>query len=113
MGFRTVVVLYNDHCSEWQNDPELGRKIIAGMNHTHEKEWGNPSDLRYGRVVECEHADTQTVAVLDSYSFTPLAYSFWRRDEKNEDRNVRLLKELADKLGYRVIKKPPTRRTPT
>lgn len=106
MGFRTLVLLHNDRCSEWQNDPELGRKIMLGMNYTHDKEWGTPADLHYGRVVECTHADTQTLALVDSYQFIPLTHSFWRRDETAEDRNVRLLKELADKLGYRVVKKP-------
>jgi hypothetical protein len=109
MGSRTVVLLYNDHCSEWQNDPDLGKKIAVGMNYTHDKEWGNPSDLHYGRVVECTHADTQTIALLDSYRMTPLVHSFWRRDETDADKHVRLLKELADKLGYRVVKKPTKR----
>jgi hypothetical protein len=106
MGFRTLVLLQNDHCSDWQDDPELGRKIMIGMNHTHDKGWNTPADLRYGRVVQCCHADEQTVALIDSYHFHPLVHSFWRRGEAEADRDVRLLKELADKLGYRVSKKP-------
>ena len=30
MGYRTVVMLNNDYCTEWENDPELGRKIYRG-----------------------------------------------------------------------------------
>lgn len=109
MGFRTVVVLYNDHCSEWEKDPELGRKIATGMNYTHESDqWNSPSNLHYGQVVECAHADQQTAAILDGYQFYPLAYSCWRSGEVQEDRNVRLLKELANKLGYTVSKKRGT-----
>jgi len=105
MGFRTVVVLYNDRTDEWKNDPQLGRKIMEGMNHTHETGLDSRADIGYGRVVECAHADTQTVAVLDSYLFTPIIHSFWHCNEPDEDRNIRLLKELADKLGYKVSKK--------
>ena len=109
MGFRTLVLLYNDHASEWEKDPELGRKIAVGMNSVHDKDYASLANLRYGKVVECAHADTQTVAVLDSYSFTSVAHSFWRQGETTEDRNVRLLKEMADKLGYNISKKPQRR----
>ena len=32
MGFRTVVVLFNDQASEWENDPSLGKKISHAKN---------------------------------------------------------------------------------
>lgn len=106
MGYRTVVVLFNDQASTWQHDPELGRKIAHGMNSTHDKEWDSPANLNYGRVVECAHADQQTLAVLDSYSFHPIAHSHWYAREDDEARNLKLLKEAADKLGYRLTRKP-------
>lgn len=28
MGYRTVVMLNNDHANEWANDPELGQKKL-------------------------------------------------------------------------------------
>lgn len=104
MGFRTVVVLNNDLSQEWENDPELGKKIWQGSWHLGR---ADASDrFQYGQVIEQVHADTQTLAVLDGYGGKPVAYTHWNREQTDEVRNLALLKELADKMGYRISKKP-------
>jgi len=110
MGFRTVVVLYNDQCSEWEKDPNLGRKISTGMNYAMNPDNGgnfSGADLNYGMVVECAHADTQRLLALDGYRahWLPGA-SHWRRNDTTEAMKLRLLKEAADELGYKLVKKP-------
>lgn len=100
MGFRTVVVLYNDQASEWSKDDKLGEKISHAMNACRAD--GN---LGYGKVVECCHADQITLAVLDSYHFSPVAYSHWNSGVDAEAQQLRLLKEAASKLGYRIVPK--------
>ena len=98
MGFRCVVMLSNDQASTWENDPKLGEKIARAMNYVGTER----GDLGYGRVVECTHADTQTLAVIDSYfGFAPISYSNWRRGSTAEDTALRLLKDAADDAGYR------------
>lgn len=105
MGYRTTVILYNDHAHEWENDGDLGKKIAAAMNYaTGVAEPEN--DLGYGRVVECVHADSQTLAVLDSYTFRPLAHANWSRVETVDQVELKLLREAADRLGYRLAAKP-------
>lgn len=99
MGFRTVVVLSNDRAHEWENDPELGRKIFLGAARAAEY------DFPYGEIVEQVHADTQTLAVLDGYGGRPVAYTYWHKDQKVGDVNLALLKDLAARMGYRVLKK--------
>lgn len=103
MGFRTVVMLSNDHAHEWEKDAALGQKIrIASSMGRHQK---NDID-GYGKVVEVVHADCQTLAVLDGYEdFNPVAAKGWVRGESDEETTIRLLKEAADKLGYRLTKK--------
>lgn len=101
MGYRTVVVLYNDRASEWAKDPNLGRNIQNVMNRLE----GETLDFDYGKVAECVHADTQTLALLDGYDMQPLIHSHWHRNESDEETNLRILKEFADKLGYTVSKK--------
>lgn len=107
MGFRTTVLLYNDYMGDWSKNPHLGQMIARAANFA----VGGAGDKdgarleNFGAVVECAHADTQTIAVLDSYRFSPLAHSMWRQNESNADRDVRLLKEAADKLGYRLVAK--------
>ena len=107
MGNRVVVILYTDHCSEWSNDPDLGKKIMYGMNDAGIR-GGRPftdADLRYGMVAQLAHADTQTLAILDGYRMTTILHSFWVTSEDYEAKKLRLLKEAADKLGYTLHKK--------
>lgn len=110
MGFRTVVILHNDRADEWTNDPKLGENIFHGANaigsgRPGPNAWDNPANMRYGQVVECTHADTITLAVIECLRFHPLTYSNWHRDEDETQRNLALLRDMADKLGYRLVKK--------
>ena len=109
MGYRTIVILHNDRASEWENDPNLGKKIATGMNYamgSRTDDSNTPANLSYGRVVECAHADQQTLAVIDGYSFKPIAHSGWYAKELPEDVELKLLKEAARKYGYRLTKLP-------
>jgi len=62
------------------------------------------ANLGYGRIVQCEHADTQTLAILDSYDMTPVVHSYWRMGETREMKELRLLQEMARQLGYKLVK---------
>lgn len=107
MGFRTVVVLNNDLAHKWENDAELGKKIFHAASL---KGWGRldkfEDRFQYGDTIEQVHADTQTVAFLDGYSGKAMAYSHWFRGQTEDQKNLNMLKSLADTLGYRVVKKP-------
>jgi len=107
MGFRTVVVLNNDLTHEWEKDPELGRKISRAASLKGWTELEVLDGFNYGKVVEQVHADCQTVAFLDGYSGRAMAHSHWFRDQTEEQKNLNMLKALADALGYRVVKKSP------
>ena len=103
MGMRTVVMLNNDHCHVWMKDPELGQKIYRAMNRVNSKD--NELDP-YGSVVECAHADTQTLVRLDHYTgFEPVSYTSRTYGHSNEEDMILLLKDAAYKLGYRLVKK--------
>jgi hypothetical protein len=108
MGFRTVVILYNDQRSEWQHDELLGQKIMQGMNHAmggERHDWQSPANLHYGNVMECTHADTISLYAIDSYYGRRLATGTgsWRAGPDVVD--LELIKEAASKLGYRLVKK--------
>lgn len=106
MGFRTVVVFNNDQAHEWENDPELGRKIFHAASM---QSWGRTPDFanrfQYGETIEQVHADTQTIAFLDGYGGKAMAWEHWNRGETEDQKNLKMLKALAGKLGYRVVKK--------
>ncbi len=97
MGYRTVVILFNDMQHVWQHDPDLGRKI-ANCQH-------NKISFNSGSVVEVAHADDQTIAVIDSYNFHPLASSNWTFDESCEQIKLKMLEKAAEEMGYSLVKK--------
>lgn len=111
MGFRTVVILHNDRSSEWRDDPELGRKIAHSMNYAHSRGYNSEASFGYGSVVECAHADTQTIAVIDSYRMYAISHRNWYPEQSVEDRDVALLRQAAKKYGYRLHKIPTNRNT--
>lgn len=108
MGYRTVVMLNNDWCNEWSKDPELGAKISEAMNYAdsfHPRNHLNPLG-QYGRAVECVHADTQTLVKLDGYTImTRLACTNRQFGPSTDEDTLEMLKNAADKLGYRLVKK--------
>lgn len=107
MGYRTVVILNNDLANEWQKDPLLGDKIAHDMNYvTYPVKDRTPALVGVGRVVECAHADQQTLMLLDSLDGMPVAYSHWQRGEQFDEIKVKMLRELANSLGYRIVRKP-------
>ena len=104
MGFRTTVCLINDQMHEWSKDPDLGRNIAntASFNPTNGRR-----ELQggYGSVLEVTHADTQRLAVIDSYHMDTLSIGHWSSSEDlNKMRDLALLKQAAAKLGYKLVK---------
>jgi hypothetical protein len=95
-------MLNNDMVHEWMADPDLGKRIMRS-SHTDVRYPG--SVLNYGKVVECCHADNQTLAMLGHYTqFNIIGGQSWKRDESDADSMVRLLKYAAGKLGYRLVR---------
>lgn len=107
MGYRTVVMLDNDWCDKWSKDPELGAKISQAMNFVHRPDHERGQVMgQYGRVVECVHADTQTLVRLDHYQGFDVLAQTWRSFGPSTDEDtLEMLKNAADKLGYRLVKK--------
>ncbi len=103
MGFRTVALLVNDQMNEWSKDPNLGSRIVIAASSSS----NNPENRRidnYGSILECVHADTQTLAVIDSYGMDILAHGHWGGHEMQKVRDLALLKRAAEKLGYKLVK---------
>lgn len=98
MGFRTVVIFNNDQIHDTCKDPSLGENVLGAMAsfgfHDIQKRYTKGFE-----VVEVCHADTVTIARIDSLSMKPLAHGWYKQDD------VDLIREAADKLGYRLVKK--------
>ena len=106
MGWNTTVVVMNDALDAIAHDPEFGKKLARACTQAVH---GRPVDvsasmhINAATVVETHHADgTTLVAVGGNYGRS--LGEFYAYGDEDED--IRLLKALADKLGYRVSRKP-------
>lgn len=104
MGFRTIVALSNDQSSAWERNPDLGREIMM-LSASREDRTGSASRIGL-TLVESAHGDCQSLIIADGYTAKAVAFGNWHRNQTPEQRDLALLKDLADRLGYRVSKKP-------
>lgn len=107
MGFRTIVVLNNDRANEWANDPTLGQQIQGAMNHAMGVKYDPRQALEggYGNVASCQHADVQMLVAVNHFSVEKLATTHWHSGQKPDEVSLNLLREAAEKLGYKLVKK--------
>lgn len=106
MGFRTVVILDNNHTREWSTDPKLGEKIVFASANVGSKRNPEGADLDHGRVIECCHQDIESLIVLNGlYLSRVMAINWNQKNVPQEEANLRLIKEAANNLGYRLVKK--------
>lgn len=100
MGFRTVVIVSNDRFDEIQ-DPVLKDLI--------QRWWGDRESLRYMtgpyRVVEQEHCDHSSLLAVQHLNAKFMGSTHW----DNKDHDLALLKDAAERLGYRLVKKPSSK----
>jgi hypothetical protein len=104
MGCRTTIIINNDHLDTLTTDLSIGRQIkdaILGFDFRHD---GNIGIV--GNVIEQAYADVARLMVigaggafrgdvLASITFVPI----------EQDPVLMLLKQAADDLGYKLIKK--------
>lgn len=107
MGSQATVVVLCDALHLIREDKEFGKKLAVAISKT--SCYQNPADVSSGgyvnaaTAIEVHHADWYRCLLLGGnaakVSDIHIPYTV-------EDKELTLLKELADKLGYRVSKKP-------
>lgn len=112
MGYNTTVVVMNDALSMIRDDPTFGTSLhdaICEVQRGHLVDV--PAYLPNGRgvhtnaatVIETHHADGTAIVAVGGNTGTSLGIMYPSGDE---DYEVSILRELADKLGYKISKKP-------
>ena len=97
-------------------NPELGKKISHAMNHAMgamNEQDKRDANFGYGQVVECAHADLNTLALLNGYDFRQLGHGRWNSNQTDDQVMIDLLKNAADKLGFKLTKKPVQKKVMT
>ena len=107
MGYNTVLFICNDAMNEIKNHPEdFYNQLVTGMNRCGRE----PYDFGLGchangfQVVSSQHADLTTVIAAGGNHATVLGYTLGHSHHTDEAK-VRLIKEVADQLGYNLVKK--------
>jgi hypothetical protein len=114
MGYNTTVVIMNDALEDIRKDPNFGENLVQavlesvryrttelddrGFHHIVDIPAGNHANA--GHVVESHHADGTHLVQVGGNLGQSILYT-WGWNIKPEE----LLKRLADKHGYRLVKK--------
>jgi hypothetical protein len=109
MGFNTTVVVLNDALNYIKDDKSFGASLYdAALTFPR-----LDGDIRSGmyvnaaRVVDVHHADYITPIFVGAGTGVVIpAQIGFAPNETQDDRNIRMLKELARVLGYRVSRIP-------
>jgi hypothetical protein len=104
MGYRTLVMFNNDTVHQIKDIPNFGDKlhhlILQGKRP---RDTFGMSNIAW--VVGQDHADVQRLAYIDNFQVKSLATSNWHPDQVEQEQVLNLLKDAADKLGYRLVRK--------
>jgi hypothetical protein len=100
MGWRSTLVVQHDHLHSLAQDQELGKKIedacmCFGMYMG--TDYRRPSDFGF-TVVEKNHADANSVLMVHDYCANIICGS-------PEPTHEAALRAMAEKMGYRLVKK--------
>lgn len=114
MGFLTTIVIDNDMVHTIKDDPKFGEKVYQAVLQV---DMAKPGELvpiyshgqlsgRVGEAVETHHADTVVPVLVGAQQIRalPEASTSWGHDNRAVEEAI--LRRLAEKLGYRVSKKP-------
>lgn len=112
MGYRTVVILNNDASGEWQDDPQLGRRIQHDQFYSERRRDREHGLGRVGEVVECCHTSGTHLIVVDylrghdiSYPAVDATTGKLEGSGLDPEMVLRLLKTAAGQLGYNLTRK--------
>lgn len=106
MGWNSTVVILHDCLDMIEKDADFGKKLSKGiMQMQTPSHYVLPGEGTGFRVVESHHADSTTLVAVGGNCGTNLITTYgW--NHHTEEGQIRLLKELADKYGYNLRKKP-------
>ena len=105
MGYNTSIIVLNDALNEIENDKDFGKKVAEASRRASSE--SRPQDIRSGchvnaaSVIETHHADQLTVLAFGGNTAQSLGFGGGYRATPEE-----ILKNIADRLGYRLVKKP-------
>jgi len=118
MGYNTTVIVLNDAIDIIRDDPKFGEKLYyAILELARGKQVDIPAhSYRDGKItgvhcnaataVETHHADGTAVVAVGG-NCASVFYTGYHGDESGK---LKTLQQLAESMGYRLVKKPARKR---
>jgi hypothetical protein len=107
VGFNSGILVLNDRISEIERSPDHFVKGMVQAIHksaSHNEPHGTEFYVGQSSVICCAHADmTQLVAIGGNCS--TILGNFWGHEHHTEAGQERILRSLADRLGFRLVRK--------
>lgn len=110
MGYNSTVIVMNDALGAIKEDPEFGKNLALAIYKVQRGDLVDvPASGEYhhcpnaATVIETHHADGYSVIAAGGNTAINLGIHF---PYGGDNKEVNLLKNLADSLGYTVRKKP-------
>lgn len=97
MGLNTPCIILNDFLYKFNDDPDIGRKIHTAVQQNGDKRYlrGSPAF----KVLPCTHSRAMQIVAVGGNTIRAIGYGDCHDDDET------LLRKLADRMGYRVVKK--------
>jgi hypothetical protein len=108
MGWNTSMIILNDAVDAIGKDKEFGQKVHDAVLRcgSRNKQINIPSgpNINAATIIESHHADSSVLLAVGGNCASVLTSVFDFR-HNTEETQVKLLRELADKLGYTISRK--------
>lgn len=123
MGFNTTVVVLNDSLGAIENDPHFGRNLARAITQQSGQRidqdvpaysYDAVGDVcgihcNAATVIESHHADGTAIVAVGQNMGTRLDEVWCVGNPWTDEGKLDILKQMADKMGYRVVKKDTKR----
>ena len=109
MGYNSTIVVMNDALHDIEKDPDFGKSLSNAIS-MHDRPEKHYQDVRAGchcnaaTVIECKHADVTSVIAVGGNYGSVIGSTYGYSHHKEEDK-IKILKEIANQLGYTLHKK--------
>lgn len=113
MGYRTIIILDNDDTNLWGDNP-LGKAITSASGMKISNQGGEImlGGHQIGTIIDCEHADIESLVHFSSLSGTVLAKDFYNSRVSEQELRENMLKEIDSSMGFTLVKNTPEVKNP-
>ena len=117
MGWNTTILILNDAADQIDGDVSFPGKLRQAINLVgHRREMGlrrdGQVDVPVGNhgnactVIEKHHADQTVLVAVGGNHATVVHRTFAHNDHHTAEGQERLLRDFADAMGFRLVRKP-------